>query len=310
MASAGSTAAGLAPGAEAGVAAAASVRRRRVGWAWLFPSVFLVYVALFFLLPTGVILVEAFRDQGTTTTAARFTTANVSTTLQGSYATSLVHSIGLSAVTAVLGGVLGLVLAWAVVTTESPVFGRLVSSASAVLANFGGLPLAFLFVAAIGNAGILTRGLAQLGAPVPQNFLYSLTGVEIVYLYFLVPLMVLVITPALEGLRPQWREASDNLGGGALHYWRHVAGPVLAPSVVGSVALLFCSAFSAYATAAALTNGTLAITPLAISSALSGNVLVGYENIGYALALDMVVVVVPLTIVYQLMQRRTSRWLA
>jgi putative spermidine/putrescine transport system permease protein len=189
---------------------------------------------------------------------------------------------------------------------------RLVASASAVLANFGGLPLAFLFVAAIGNAGVLTRALNNhLGVNLTGTFdLYSVSGVELVYLYFLVPLMVLVITPALEGLRPQWQEAALNLGATRLQYWRMVATPVLLPNVLGATALLFCSSFSAYATAQALTNGTLSLTSLQIGNALSGNVLTSQQNVAAALALDMIILVVPLTVLYLAMQRRTSRWLA
>ncbi|MBC3760563.1 ABC transporter permease [Quadrisphaera oryzae] len=284
--------------------------RRLPGWAWLAPAAFFAYAAVFFLVPVGAILVEAFRGDDPTTGDPVWTGANVAAVLRDAYGASLLNSVELSLVTAVLGTVCGLVLAWAISATGSSALGQLVSSAAAVLANFGGLPLAFLFVAAIGNAGVLTGWLAGAGLPLPKNFLYSLPGVAVVYLYFLVPLMVLVITPALEGLKPQWREASDNLGGTVAQYWLHVAGPVLAPSLVGSLALLFCSSFSAYATAAALTNGTLAITPLAIASAVSGNVLVGQENVGYALALAMVVVVVPLTLLYQWTARRTARWLS
>jgi len=290
-------------------ATASSGQPRRWGWAWLGLVPFFAYMLLLFVLPTGVIVVEAFRHTDAETQVTTFTIANVADTLHGAYLTSLFHSIQLSLVTSVVSAILGLALAWAVVSGTNNTIRRLVASASAVLANFGGLPLAFLFVASIGNAGVLTRGLAGTGIHLKDNLLYSLTGVELVYLYFLIPLMVLVITPALEALKPQWREASDNLGGTTWHYWCHVAGPVLAPNVVGSIALLFCGGFSAYATAAALTNGTLSITPLSISSALNGNVLVGQENVGDALALDMVIIVVPLTLIYQYMQRKTSRWL-
>ena len=131
-----------------------------------------------------------------------------------------------------------------------------------------------------------------------------------VYLYFLIPLMVLVMTPALEGLKPQWGEAAENLGANRWHYWRLVAGPVLLPNFLGSVLLLFCSSFSAYATAEALIGSSFPLIPLQIDSVLSGNVLAGQENIGAALALDMIIIVLPLTVIYQLLQRRTSRWLA
>ena len=270
---------------------------------------FFGYVAVFFLLPTAVLLWTAFQASST----GALTLANVRASLSGAYLDGLVHSVTISAIDAVAAAVLGLILTQAIVSSRSGFVRRLVVSASAVLANFGGLPLAFLFVAAIGNAGILTTALSKnFGISLSGDLhfdLYSVTGVELVYLYFLVPLMVLVITPSMEGLRVQWQEAAQNLGATRWQYWRFVAGPVLAPSVFGATALLFCSSFSAYATAAALTNGTLSLTSLQIGAVLSGNVLTGQENVGAALALDMVLVVVPLTLLYLAMQRRTARWL-
>ena len=284
-------------------------RRRRLKWSWLGLVPFFGYLGLFFLLPTGVLLFTAFRS----TSTGAFTTSNLDASLSGAYRSGLQHSVVVSAVDAVIASILGLALTQAIVTSRRSFFRRLVSSASAVLANFGGLPLAFLFVAAIGNAGILTAALSSgFGLSLSDDLhfdLYSVAGVEFVYLYFLIPLMVLVVTPALEGLRPQWQEAAENLGATRWQYWRHVAGPVLAPSFFGATALLFCSSFSAYATAAALTNGTLSLTSLQIGAVLSGNVITGQENVGAALALDMIVVVVPLTLLYLAMQRRTTRWL-
>ncbi len=296
-------------GTEASTASVPVVRPgQRVRWAWLGLLPFFGYTLLCFLIPTGVLLWNAFRS-----TSGSFTLSNMGESLHGAYLTGLEHSVEVSLIDAILAALLGLVLAQAIVTSRGGFFPRLVSSASAVLANFGGLPLAFLFVAAIGNAGVLTSFLDDhLGISLSDDLhfdLYSVVGVEFVYLYFLVPLMVLVITPALEGLKPQWQEAARNLGATRWQYWRHVAGPVLAPNVFGAAALLFCAAFSAYATAAALTNGTLSLTSLQIGAVLSGNVLAGKENVGAALALDMVIVVVPLTLLYLAMQRRTTRWL-
>lgn len=282
----------------------------RLSWLGLVP--FFGYIALFFLLPTAVIVYSAFQVKGPGG-ATSFSGANVTAALRGAYLTALQNSVLMSLFCAVVAAVLGLVLAYAVMTSRGQLLPKLVSTSSAVLANFGGLPLAFLFVAAIGNAGVLTAVVQdQLGISLRDDLhldLYSQTGVQFVYLYFLIPLMVLVITPALEGLRPEWREAAENLGARGWQYWRYVAGPALLPHFLGSMALLFCTSFSSYATAEALTNGTLAITPLQIDGALSGNVLVGQENLGAAMALNMIVVVVPLTLLYQLMQRRTSRWL-
>jgi putative spermidine/putrescine transport system permease protein len=285
-----------------------SQARPRMGWAWLGLLPYFAYAALCFALPIVVLLRTAFID----TRTGAVTVANVSTSLSGAYLTGLQHSIAVSAVDAVLAVVLGLPLAQAIRTSRGAFLPRLVSTAGAVLANFGGLPLAFLFVAAVGNAGVLTVFInSAFGISLGDDLhfdLYSVAGVEVVYLYFLVPLMVLVITPALEGLRPQWLEAAQNLGAQRWQYWRFVAAPALAPSVLGAFALLFCSAFSAYATAAALTNGTLSLTSLQIGAVLSGNVLSGQENVGAALALDMIIVVVPLTLLYLWMQRRALRW--
>ena len=289
---------------------------------------FFLFVGLVFLMPIGFILFDAFRRTTTSSGTVRdpvtqqfihtskttFTGTNVSQSLHGVYLTSLETSVKLSAIVAVLGAVLGVMLAWAVVNSRSSILRQVVTSASAVLANFGGIPLAFLFIATLdANSGIVTTFLQD-------HFHFSLvddghvqlsqlSGLSLVYLYFLVPLMVLVMTPALEGLKPQWGEAAENLGASRWAYWRHVAGPVLLPSVLGSVLLLFCSSFSAFATAYAI-NSSFPLVTIRIQSVLSGNVLPGQENLGAALALDMIVIVLPLTVVYQLLQRRTSRWLA
>ncbi|MCZ4077842.1 ABC transporter permease subunit [Rhodococcus sp. H36-A4] len=281
-------------------------------WSRLGLVPFFCYVAVFFILPTAVIAYSAFRAKDDGGVSA-FGVANMTAALSGPYLDALWNSTKMSLISAVIAAALGLVLAYAVVTSRGGVLQRMVSTSAAVLANFGGLPLAFLFVAAIGNAGVLTSFVREhLGLSLREDLgldLYSQSGVQFVYLYFLIPLMVLTITPALEGLRPEWREAAEGLGAKGWHYWRYVAGPALLPHFLGSLALLFCTAFSSFATAEALTNGTLSITPLRIDSALSGNVLAGQENLGSALALSMIIVVVPLTLLYQLMQRRSSRWL-
>lgn len=133
--------------------------------------------------------------------------------------------------------------------------------------------------------------------------------VVLVYLYFQVPLMVLVILPALEGLRPAWREAAENLGARGWQYWRHVGGPVLFPSFLGCVLLLFGSAMSAYATAEALTSGTIPLTSIQVGSFLNGNVIAGQESTGKALALGMIVIIAVVMAAYALLQRRAARWL-
>ncbi|MEV6026707.1 ABC transporter permease subunit [Streptomyces sp. NPDC052036] len=291
---------------EVAPAAAPQQRRRRVSGS-LAVLPLLVFTAVAFGVPALAMLNGAFSVKDPTTGATSYGTANLTLSLHGAYLTALLGSVKLSAVCAALGTVLGLLLAQAVVTSRFRALREAVLTASGVLANFGGVPLAFAFVATLGNSGVVTQ---HLGLSDHGWSLYSFWGLVIVYLYFLIPLMVLTITPALEGLRTQWREAAQNNGAGTVRYWRHVALPVLLPSLLGGFVLLFGSAFSAYATAAAMVGSAVPLVTLQIADALSGNVLVGQENVALALSLDMVLVAGLVMAVYLPLQRRSARWLA
>ena len=184
------------------------------------------------------------------------------------------------------------------------------TSVCGVLAQFGGVMLAFAFVATVGLQGFVTVFLQNhAGLDIGGVWVYSLKGLAVVYLYFQVPLMVIVFLPAVDGLRPQWWEASRSLGASTWQYWRYVAGPLLTPAFLGSTLLLFANAFSAYATAAALVSQGSPIVPLQIRGALSSEVVLGQANLGKALALGMVVVVGIVMVAFALLQRRTARWL-
>jgi putative spermidine/putrescine transport system permease protein len=261
----------------------------------------------------GLPLYEVIRGAFSTDTGG-FTFSNISTTFnQPEYTQAFKQSILLSAWTSALGAIFGTWLAYAIVTAppRSPL-RRLVSTGSGVLAYFAGVPLAFAFIAALGQTGVATALLSHIGINLYKDGfnIGSLTGVGLAYVYFQVPLMVLLITPALEGLRPQWREAATGLGASNWSYWRHVGGPVLAPAFLGSTLLLFGNAFAAYATALALVGGTVPLVPSQIKAALSGNVFVNQDKVGLALGLEMIVVVGIVMIAYGLLSRRASRWLS
>ena len=235
----------------------------------------------------------------------------VATVTQPQYLAAFWSSLKISLVTALIGAVFGAFLAQAVLTSRptSPL-RRVVSTASGVLAYFGGVPLAFAFIAALGQTGLATIALRGAGIDLyAAGFrIDSLTGLGLTYVYFQIPLMVILIGPALECLQPQWREAAENLGASAWAYWRHVALPVLAPALAGATLVLFGNAFAAYATALALTSGTIPLVPTAIASALSGNVLANQQNVGLALGFDMVIVIGVVMVAYLALQRRASRW--
>jgi putative spermidine/putrescine transport system permease protein len=248
------------------------------------------------------------------TPEGRPTLANVAAVLsEPQYHAAFAGSLLISAVTAVIGAVFGTFLAQAVVTSRpgSPL-RRIVSTASGVLAYFGGVPLAFAFVAALGQTGLATLWLRAVGLDLyATGFrIDSLTGLGLTYVYFQVPLMVILVTPALEGLLPQWREAAENLGASAWDYWRHVALPVLAPALAGATLVLFGNAFAAYATALALTSGSIPLVPTAIASALSGKCAGRPAERRLALGRTMVVVIGVVMLGYLLLQRRAARWAA
>jgi putative spermidine/putrescine transport system permease protein len=269
---------------------------------------FFVYVLLGLLLPTVAIAFGAFRNSVT----GHFTFANIDIASHGIYLTGFKTSIELSVLSAIIPGIAGFLIAYAIFTANrGAILRRVAITASGVFANFGGVPLAFLFIASIGTTGIVTGWLNDLGVNIYAGkfSLFTLTGVLFAYMYFQIPLMVLVILPALEGLRPAWREAASNLGASSWHYWRYVGGPVLFPSFLGCVLLLFGSAFSAYATANALTAGALPLTSIQIGQFLNGNVIAGQQNVGKALGLGMVLIIAVVMIFYTVLQRRSARWL-
>ncbi|MBE3014987.1 ABC transporter permease subunit [Microbispora sp. NEAU-D428] len=243
---------------------------------------------------------------GTFTKEGTLSTANLTESLQGAYLTALVGSVKISALVAVLGGVLGTFLAQAVVTSRFRTLREAVLTASGVLANFGGVPLAFAWIATLGNSGVVTT---TLGLGAHGWSLYNFWGLTLVYLYFSIPLQVLTVVPALDGLRPQWREAAQNNGASTWQFWRYVGIPVLTPALLGGVVLLFGGAFSAYATAQAMVGSTVPLVTLKIADALTGNVLIGHENVALALSLDMIVVAGLVMAVYLPLQRRSARWL-
>lgn len=275
--------------------------------AWLGVVPFFAYATAFLVLPSIVVLFGAFKDD-----KGHYTTANVSEVIHTpQYIHAYRTSIEISLVTAIGGGLLGLLIAYAALSPTMPRGIRSgLTTFSGVAANFAGVPLAFAFIATLGTLGILTKFLRDhLGFnPYDHGFtLFSFWGVVVTYMYFQIPLMILVIAPAIDGLRKEWREAASNLGATSVQYWAHVGIPVLLPSILGATILLFGNAFAAYATAYALTGGSVNLVPLIIGQQIGGDVL-SNPHLGQALAFGMIVVIACSMLAYALLQRRASRW--
>jgi len=220
-------------------------------------------------------------------------------------------SIRISLTTAILGGIIGFLIAWAVSIGGLPrPFRSLTATFSGVASNFAGVPLATAYIFTLGRIGVITALFELLGVDLYKTgfSLYSFLGLTLVYLYFQIPLMVLVILPALDGLKREWREAAENLGATPVQYWRDIALPVLTPSILGTMILLFGSSFGAHATAYALTGGLFNLATLLIGQQISGDVLHN-PGLGYAVAMGMVIIMAFSIFIYSILQRRSERWL-
>jgi putative spermidine/putrescine transport system permease protein len=282
---------------------------RSFSWAWLGVVPFFLFAFAFLLYPSSSILVGSFIDPKT----HAFTFQNIVALLHdpallGAYWIS----IKLSLVTSLGGGIFGFLLAYSAIRGGLPPFMRSsLMTFCGVASNFAGVPLAFAFIALLSPSGVLTGWLKTLFNfnPYFHGFtLYTFWGLSMVYMYFQFPLMVLIIAPAIDGLRREWVEAAENLGANSFQYWRYVALPILTPAILGTMILLFGNAFGAYATAFALTGGQINLVTIVIGDELQGNVLFN-PGLGYALALGMVVIMAAAIAGYTLLQRQTERWL-
>lgn len=293
----GTSAATIAPGRPA---------RARLSFAWLGVTPFLLFALLFLILPTMKIVVGSFQNN-----AGEFTLANIANLFQPSILSAYWISIRISLASALLGCTFGFLIAWAMVLGGLPGWLRSpMLTFSGVASNFAGVPLAFAFLATFGRLGLVTLilrdwfGINLYG--LGFNLL-SFGGLTLTYLFFQIPLTILIITPALDGMRREWREAASMLGASGFQYWRMVAFPILWPSLLGTFALLFANSFGAVATAYALTGSSLSIVPILLFAQIRGDVLQD-PHLGYALAFGMIVITGIANFIYIWLRTRSERW--
>ena len=281
--------------------------RRRLSFAWLGIVPFALFVGLFLIAPTMKIVIGAFRRAD-----GSFTLENLIGLFTPSILASYWISIKISVASAALGALIGFLMAAAMVLGGLPRFIRApLLTFSGVASNFAGVPLAFAFLATLGPLGLVTVWLrTEFGINLRAygfNIL-SFWGLTITYIFFQIPLMILIITPALDGLKREWREAAQSLGASAVQYWTSVALPILFPSLLGTFALLFANAFGAVATAIALTGSSLNIVPIMLFAQIRGDVL-GNPHLGYAMAFGMILITALANILYIWLRMRSERWL-
>ncbi len=287
---------------------APKVRPANSSWKnWLGVVPFFLFTILFIVLPSLSLFVGSFQDS-----QGNFTLMNFVSLFDPNILSAYWVSIRISAATAIGGGILGFFMAYAVTVGGLPRWLRTsLTTFSGVASNFAGVPLAFAFIATLGRTGMVTVILKTVfGLDLySQGFnLYSFWGLTLTYMFFQFPLMILVITPALDGLRREWKEASENLGANSFQYWTQIALPILLPSLLATTILLFGNAFGAYATALSLTGGFINLVTIVIGSQIKGDVLHNV-GLGYALAFGMVIIMGVSMAIYYFLRRRSERWL-
>jgi putative spermidine/putrescine transport system permease protein len=260
----------------------------QLSWSWLGVAPFFVFALMFLILPTLFLVIGSFQDAD-----GNFTLANLAHLSEPTIVSAYWISIKVSIASALGGAIIGFFLAYAIALGRLPRWIRpTMMTFSGVASNFAGLPLAFAFLATLGRAGLITVLMVKY---LDFNLystgfnLLSFWGLALTYLYFQIPLMVLILTPAFDGLRREWREASEILGASSWQYWRYVALPILWPSLLGTTLLLFANSFGAVATAYGLTGGSINIVTILLYDQIRGDVLHD-QNLGYALALGMILI--------------------
>jgi putative spermidine/putrescine transport system permease protein len=268
---------------------------------------FILFAILFLVLPLTYLFVQAFQTQD-----GAFTLANIAGLFEPKIRDAFWLSIRISAASAVLGALVGLLMALAIIRGGLPAWiGNAVMTFSGVASNFAGIPLAFAFLATLGRLGLITVLLKALGLNIYVRGgwdLLSFWGLTLTYMYFQIPLMILIIAPAIHGMKKEWNEAAATLGATNGQFWRYVGIPVLWPNLLGTLSLLFANAFGAIATAYALSNTAFNIVPILLFAQIRGDVL-GDRGLGAALAVGMIVICGLANVIYLVVRTRAERWL-
>jgi putative spermidine/putrescine transport system permease protein len=285
----------------------AAARGMRLPTQWLGVAPFFIFAVMFLILPTAYLMLGAFQNE-----QGEFTLENLAALTQPSIVAAYWISIKVSFASAILGALIGLAIAIAIVRGGLPAWIRSATlTFSGVASNFAGVPLAFAFLATLGRLGLVT---VLLNSVFGFNIyatgfnVLSFFGLTLTYLYFQIPLMVVIITPAIDGIKKEWGEAAATLGATQEQYWRMVVIPVLWPSFLGTVILLFANAFGAIATAYALTGSSLNIVPILLYAQIRGDVLHN-AHLGYAIAFGMIFITGMANVFYIWFRTRSERWL-
>lgn len=288
-------------------AAAPTRTRRRQSFEWLGVAPFILFAVMFLILPTLYLVGAAFVGRD-----GQLSFENIAGLFTDQIIAAYWISIRISGASAILGAIIGLAMALAIIRGRLPEGLRsAVMTFSGVASNFAGVPLAFAFISTLGRLGLVTiilKTVFDIDIYRAGFNILSFWGLTLTYLYFQIPLMILMIAPAIDGLKKEWSEASQTLGATPFQFWRYVGFPILWPSILGTLSLLFANAFGAIATAYALTGSSLNIVPILLYAQIRGDALQN-PGLGAALALGMILITACANIIYLVISARAERWM-
>jgi putative spermidine/putrescine transport system permease protein len=268
---------------------------------WLGLAPFFIFGLAFELLPLLNVIRSSLTSKGL------FTLEFYRQAMDPLFLRSFGNSIKISATTASLGVVFGTLVAYAIITTNNKFLRNALTALSDVTTNFGGAPLAFAFIVILGSTGVITLIFKEIGINLYPNFrIYSISGLTIAYLYFQLPLMILLIIPSLHGLKREWHEAALNLGASSFQYWVRVALPILFPSLMSGFLLLFANSFGAYATAWTLTGSDVDLITIRIAALIRGEVQLAPE-LADALSIMSLLIMSACVVGYMWLSNRARR---
>lgn len=265
------------------------------------PVIFLLPFVLFFFLfqlaPVLWVIISSFNLDDT---------LSLENYLQSLNSPYILQAFSNSLWLAVCSGFSGLMIAALLVNSLRKIDSR---TGNAVIAfinminNFSGVPLAFAFIIILGINGAITLLLRQYG--IIDGFdLYGKWGLLAIYIYFQIPLAVLLLYPAFDGLDDDWRGAAALLGASNLQYSLRIMLPVLFPALLGTFVILLANAMGAYASVYALTAGNYNVITVRIASLVSGDIF-PEPNQAAAISVLLMLIMLMITVIQQLLLTRS-----
>ncbi|EPY12262.1 ABC transporter permease [Paenibacillus alvei] len=263
----------------------------------------LIFVALFMFVPLFTMISGSFQEDG----GGAFTFNQYKEIFTNPYYwKAFENSILISLLSSLIGIIAAVFATYALTRFPKRVQERLLVITN-LTSNFAGIPLAFAFIVLLGNSGLFTMLFRQFGIDMTASFnLYSWSGLTVIYVYFQLPLAIMLLYPMYHAIQDNWKEAASLLGASPFQFWKRIGLPVLLPGIAGTFSILFANAMGAYASAYALTGSNYNLVPVRIGALVSGDIFARPE-LGSALGVLLGLTLLAAMLVNEWLTRKVRR---